>query len=108
MRLIQIFCCSLLLIASSCQGPPIPDPETARKFYQEAKSLDRDDDADRMLELYWQAVEHDPEFTEAHREIIRLTEDKDQLRQEYERREREGTCPLLPDAPSRRDPPCRP
>ena len=86
MRLIQVFCSSLLIIAASCTGPSAPDPETARKLYQEAISLDRGDDADRMLELFRQAVEHDPEFTEAHREIIRLTEDKDRLRQEYEER----------------------
>ncbi len=90
MRLIQIFCCSLLVIASSCSGPTAPDPETARKLYEEAISLDRGDDADRMLELCRQAVEHDPEFTEAHREIIRLTEDKDPLRQEYGARVREN------------------
>ena len=53
-------------------------------------SLDRGDDSDRMLELCRQAVDHDPEFTEAHREIIRLTEDKDQLRQEYEWRVQEN------------------
>ena len=88
MRLVQVFCCSLLIIAGSCTGPSAPDPETARKLYRQAISLDRDDDADRMLELFRQAVEHDPEFTEAHREIIRLTEDKDQLRQEYEERVR--------------------
>ena len=86
MGLIQVFCCSLLIIALSCTGPSAPDPETARKLYQEAISVDRGDDSDRMLELCRQAVEHDPEFTEAHREIIRLTEDKDQLRQEYEER----------------------
>ena len=90
MRLIQVFCCSLIIIALSCTGPSAPDPETARELYQEAISLDRDDDADRMLELFRQAVEHDPEFTEAHREIIRLTEDKDQLRQEYEGRVQEN------------------
>lgn len=89
MRLIQVFCCSLLVIGPSCQGPSTPDPETARKLYQEAKSLDRDDDADRMLELYRQAVEHDPEYTEAHWEIISLTDDKERLRQDYERRVRE-------------------
>ena len=89
MRLIQIFCCSLLVIGSSCQDPPTPDPETARKLYQEANSLDRDDGADRMLELYRQAVEHDPEYTEAHREIISLTDDKEWLRRDYERRVRE-------------------
>ena len=71
-----------------CPAPArlIPIRKPPRKLYQEAISLDRDDDADRMLELFRQAVEHDPEFTEAHREIIRLTEDKDQLRQEYEER----------------------
>ncbi len=84
MRLIQVFCCSLLIIASSCTGPSAPDPETARRLYQESMSLDRDDDADRKLELLRQAVERHPEFTEAHREIIRLTEDKVLLRQEYE------------------------
>lgn len=83
MRLIHVFCCSLLVIASSCTSPSAPDPETARRLYQEAKSLDWND-ADRKLELLRQAVEHDPEFTEAHREIIRLTEDKALLRQEYE------------------------
>ena len=83
MRLIQVFCCSLLVIASSCTSPSAPDPETARSFYQEAKSLDWND-ADRKLELLRQAVEHISEFTEAHREIIRLTEDKELLRQEYE------------------------
>ena len=90
MRLIRVFCCSLLVIGSSCSGPTAPDPETARRLYEEATSLDRGDDADRMLELCRQAVEHDPEFTEAHREIIRLTEDKDQLRQEYGTRVREN------------------
>ncbi|MDE2926176.1 MAG: redoxin domain-containing protein [Acidobacteriota bacterium] len=89
MRLIQVFCCSFLVIGSSCQGPSTPDPETARKLYQEAKSLDRDDDADRMLELYRQAVEHDPEYTEAHWEIISLTDDRERLRQDYARRVRE-------------------
>ena len=83
MRRIQILCCSLFVIASSCAAPTVPDPETARRLYQEAKSLDWND-ADRKLELLRQAVEHDPEFTEAHREIIRLTEDKDPLRQEYD------------------------
>ena len=86
MRLIQVYCCSLLIIAGSCTVPSAPDPETARKLYREAISLDRGDDRDRMLELFRQAVEHDPEFTEAHREIIRLAEDKNQLRQEYEER----------------------
>ena len=90
MRLFQVFCCSLLVIGSSCTGPSNPDPETARRFYQEAVSLLRHDDADRKLELCRQAVEHDPEFTEAHREIIRLNEDKDMLREEYERRVREN------------------
>ena len=90
MRVIRIFCCSLFVIASSCQGPSAPDLETARSLYQEAKSLDRDDDADRKLDLYCQAVEHDPEFTEAHRGIIRLTEDKDLLRREYEAQVREN------------------
>ena len=89
MRLIQVFCCSLLLIGSSCTGPTVPDPETARRLYREAISLDRGDDADRILELCRQAIEHDPEFTEAHREIIRLTEDKELLRQEYEWRVQE-------------------
>ena len=86
MRLIQVFCSSLLIISSSCTGPSAPDPETARKLYQEAISLDRGGDGDRKLELFRQAVKHDPEFTEAHREIIRLTEDKDRLRKEYEKR----------------------
>ena len=90
MRLIQVFCCSLLIIALSCTGPSAPDPETARRLYQEAVSLGRHDDADRKLELLRQAVEHDPEFTEAHRKIIRLNEDKDLLRKEYERRTREN------------------
>ena len=89
MKRIQILCCSLLVIAASCTGPTAPDPETAHKLYQEAKSLDWED-ADRKLELLEQAVEHDPEFTEAHREIIRLTEDKDPLRQEYERHAQEN------------------
>ena len=86
MRLIRILCGSLLVIGLSCQGPSTPDPETARNLYQEAKSLDRDDDADRMLELYRLAVEHDPEYTEAHWEIISLTRDKERLRQDYARR----------------------
>ena len=90
MRRIQILCCSLLVTASSCTSPSVPDPQTAHKLYQEAKSLDRGGDADRKLKLLRQAVEHDPEFTEAHREIIRLTEDKDLLRQEYERRVQEN------------------
>ncbi len=90
MRRIQILCCSLLVTASSCTGPSVPDPETARRLYQQANSLDRGGDADRKLKLLRQAVEHDPEFTEAHREIIRLTEDKDLLRQEYERRVQEN------------------
>ena len=90
MKLNQAICCSLLVIASSCQGPSTADPETARKLYQEAVSLLRHDDADRKLELCRQAVEHDPEFTEAHREIIRLNEDKDLLRKEYERRVQEN------------------
>ena len=90
MRLIQILCCSLLVIGSSCTGPTAPDPETARRLYREAISLDRGDGADRILELCRQAIEHDPEFTEAHREIIRLTEDKELLRQEYEWRVQEN------------------
>ena len=89
MRLIQIFGCSLLVIALSCTSASVPDPETARRLYAEAKSLDWND-ADRKLELVRQAVEHDPEFTEAHREIIRLTEDKDLLRQEYEAQVKEN------------------
>ena len=87
MRLIQVFCCSLLVIGSSCTGASGPDKETARGLYQEAKSLL--DDTDRRLDLCKQAVEHDPEFTEAHWEIISLTDDKERLRQDYERRVRE-------------------
>ena len=90
MRLIQVFFCSLLVIGSSCTSPFTPDQETARRLYREAISLDRGDDADRILELCRQAIEHDPEFTEAHREIIRLTEDKELLRQEYEWRVQEN------------------
>ena len=52
-------------------------------------SLDRDDDADRILDLFRRAVDHDPAFTEAHREIISLTSDKQWLREDYERRVRE-------------------
>ena len=89
MGLIRILCGSLLVIGLSCQAPSTHDPETARNLYQEAKSLDRDDDADRMLELYRLAVEHDPEYTEAHWEIISLTHDKERLRQDYARRVRE-------------------
>ena len=84
MRLTQVICGSLLIIGSSCEGPSVPDTETARRLYQEAISLDPQDDADRIMDLCRQAIEHDPEFTEAHRQIIRLTEDKDLLRQEYE------------------------
>ena len=89
MRLIQVFCCSLLVIGLSCTGTTTPDPQTAQRLYLEAMSLDRGDDADRILELCRQAVEHDPEFTEAHREIIRLTEDKELLRHEYKGRVQE-------------------
>ena len=89
MRLIQIFCCSLLVIGSSCTGPSRPDKETALRLYQEAKSLGRRDDTDQMLDLYRQAVEHDPEYTEAHWEVISFTDDKEWLRRDYERRVRE-------------------
>ena len=89
MRLIQVFCCSLLVIGLSCTGTTTPDPQTAQRLYLEAMSLDRGDDSDRILELCRQAVEHDPEFTEAHRQIIRLTEDKELLRHEYKGRVQE-------------------
>ena len=89
MRLIQVFCCSLLVIGLSCTGTTTPDPQTAQRLYLEAMSLDRGDDADRILELCRQAVEHDPEFTEAHREIIRLTEDKELLLHVYKGRVQE-------------------
>ena len=84
MKLIRIFCCFLLVIGSFCTGPSTPEMELARSLYQEAVFLDPGDDADRIIDLCRQAVELYPEFTEAHRQIIRLTEDKDLLRQEYE------------------------
>ena len=102
MRLIQVFCCSLLVIGLSCTGTTTPDPQTAQRLYLEAMSLDRGDDSDRILELCRQAVEHDPEFTEAHREIIRLTEDKELLRHEYEGRVQEDPEQRRLPLPARR------
>ena len=73
MRLIQAFCCSLLVIGSSCQGPSVPDTETARSLYQEAISLDPQDDADRIMDLCRQL---DPDFPWGYLGLGELLEDR--------------------------------
>ena len=59
--------------------------QKARELYQQAMRFHRQNEFGRVVELCKQAVQLDPNFTEAHRELIDHISDRDSLRSAYQK-----------------------
>ncbi|MDQ7053318.1 MAG: tetratricopeptide repeat protein [candidate division KSB1 bacterium] len=70
--------------------------QKARELYQQAMRFHRQNAFGRVVELCKQAVKLDPNFTEAHRELIDHVQNRDSLRAAYQRlAEKEPNNPVF-------------